>query len=274
MAPKTKTAKKQELLSIKSQPKAPVEVPDWPPITTLVPAADLSFVPLLPDHILTVPQLWTTSLCRSYVSFLSTLTMATTPGKPKRGEAVRFNDRFQVDDAHFAEKLWTGTALKEMVGQPSVDGRSLDDTERRALWGGDVLGLNSNIRVYRYTKGQFFDQHCRSSHSSLGSRSRSTCLTACRRRIKQRLVFLHDLTFSYPSQDNLDIAIVPQFSRNRLQRRRDCLLPRSTQQARSSAFACRSRVRSRHGAVASARQRLSAARRSPGDRRREVDHPK
>ena len=28
------------------------------------------------------------------------------------------------------------------------------------VWGGEVIGLNSNIRVYRYGKGQFFDQHC------------------------------------------------------------------------------------------------------------------
>jgi hypothetical protein len=26
--------------------------------------------------------------------------------------------------------------------------------------GGEVLGLNPSIRVYRYTKGQFFDCHC------------------------------------------------------------------------------------------------------------------
>jgi hypothetical protein len=28
------------------------------------------------------------------------------------------------------------------------------------MWGGEVIGLNPNIRVYRYKKGQFFDQHC------------------------------------------------------------------------------------------------------------------
>jgi len=33
--------------------------------------------------------------------------------------------------------------------------------EDAKLWGGEVLGLNPNIRIYRYSKGQFFDQHCR-----------------------------------------------------------------------------------------------------------------
>lgn len=28
--------------------------------------------------------------------------------------------------------------------------------------GGEVVGLNPNIRIYRYTKGQYFDAHCKS----------------------------------------------------------------------------------------------------------------
>lgn len=35
------------------------------------------------------------------------------------------------------------------------------DGDGETLWGGEVIGLNSNIRVYRYGKGQFFDQHCK-----------------------------------------------------------------------------------------------------------------
>lgn len=27
--------------------------------------------------------------------------------------------------------------------------------------GGQVIGLNPNIRIYRYTPGQFFDAHCK-----------------------------------------------------------------------------------------------------------------
>ena len=29
--------------------------------------------------------------------------------------------------------------------------------------GGEVIGLNPSIRIYRYTKGQFFDCHCKST---------------------------------------------------------------------------------------------------------------
>jgi hypothetical protein len=38
--------------------------------------------------------------------------------------------------------------------------------------GGEVIGLNPSIRIYRYTKGQFFDCHCKtSSHFSFISRA-------------------------------------------------------------------------------------------------------
>jgi hypothetical protein len=116
---------------------------------------------LLQDQILTIPRLWTTGLCKTYVNFLTTLPLTTTPGKPKKGEAVRVNDRFQVEDPAFAEKLWSSTALKQMIQSPVVEGRELGAAEAQRLWGGEVLGLNSNIRVYRYTRGQFFDQHCK-----------------------------------------------------------------------------------------------------------------
>ena len=101
------------------------------------------------DQILVIRNLFTASLCRSYINFLSKLPLTTTPGKPKRGDAVRVNDRYQIDDAAFANRLWSETALEELI-------LAHDD---QALWGGAVLGLNPNIRIYRYSKGQFFDQH-------------------------------------------------------------------------------------------------------------------
>ena len=82
------------------------------------------------------------------------------------------NDRFQVDDARFAERLWRETGLSEVVKRATEHG----DEEGRVgvgvgvgagqdIWGGDVLGLNPNIRIYRYTPGQFFAQHCTSPSS-------------------------------------------------------------------------------------------------------------
>lgn len=155
---------KKVLAPVESSNKARSEnktAPHWPPIQHVLPAADLALTTLLEDQILTIPNLWTSTLCKKYVDFLSTLPLTTTPGVPKRGHAVRVNDRFQVDDAAFAERLWTGTALEQLVLNATIDGELLSEDERTNLWGGEILGLNSNIRCYRYTKGQFFDRHCK-----------------------------------------------------------------------------------------------------------------
>ncbi|KAL2380470.1 hypothetical protein RJ035_006781, partial [Blastomyces gilchristii] len=127
-----------------------IKPPNWPALKPLIPPSDLHLEALLEDQILIIRNLLAASLCRTYVSFLSTLPLITTPKRPKKDEAVRVNDRFQVHDAAFAERLWSGTALNELV---------LAEGEGEALWGGEVLGLNPNIRIYRYAPGQFFDKH-------------------------------------------------------------------------------------------------------------------
>lgn len=134
--------------------------PNWPAFNPLIPESDLSLHEVLPGQIVTIPNFFTATLCKNYVSFLSTLALTTTPGKPKKGDAVRVNDRFQIDDPAFAERLWSGTSLKNLVtGAVSGQGLDLSEDERNELWGGEVIGLNPNIRIYRYSKGQFFDQH-------------------------------------------------------------------------------------------------------------------
>jgi hypothetical protein len=158
MAPKKKG--KQELAKANQTPSER-DAPNWPAFAPLVPELDLAMQELLPGQIVTIPNLWTATLCKSYVSFLSSLPLTTTPGKPKKGDAVRVNDRYQIDDPAFAERLWSDTALKNLVtGVAEHGGLDLTQDQRRQLWAGDVVGLNPNIRIYRYTKGQFFDQHC------------------------------------------------------------------------------------------------------------------
>jgi len=110
---------------------------------------------LVPQQIVTVSPFWSSSLCKKYVAFLSGLPLSTTNGTPKRGDAVRVNDRYQIDDPLFAQSLWETTGLKDLLL-----GVGEDATKSQELWGGQVLGLNPNIRIYRYRKGQFFDQHC------------------------------------------------------------------------------------------------------------------
>ncbi|GAB7343567.1 hypothetical protein MBLNU457_1572t1 [Dothideomycetes sp. NU457] len=166
MAPKSKSKTKDlpsSTAKSSSTPKQSEEKPpNWPPLVPLPALEDLALTTLLPDQILTISSLFPASLCKKYVSFLSTLPLVTTPNKPKKGDAVRVNDRFTVQDPVFAERLWRETGLSELVQNASTatendDGLSKD--QKNDLWGGEVLGLNPNIRVYRYREGQFFDKH-------------------------------------------------------------------------------------------------------------------
>lgn len=70
---------------------------------------------MLDGKVVLIRNFWTKSLCRDYVSFLRTLSLTTTPGKPRRGEAARVNDRFQVHDHAFASRLWAKTGLRDVL---------------------------------------------------------------------------------------------------------------------------------------------------------------
>jgi len=136
----------------KFTPKAPpqertgkAERPPWPRLQPLVPLEDLSLDVLVEEQIILIRRLFTSSLCRQYTNFLSSLPLTTTPGKPKKGEALRVNDRFQIDDPDFANQLWSSTALKDLVTSSGYD------------WGGEVIGLNPNIRIYRCASRSAFD---------------------------------------------------------------------------------------------------------------------
>jgi hypothetical protein len=112
MAPKSKTKAVNSRLAPTAKPQT-VARPDWPALTPISPASDLECSSLLPTQIFTIPRLFTSSLSAKYVAFLRSLPLTTTPGRPKRGDAVRVNDRYQIDDPDFARHLWEQTALKE-----------------------------------------------------------------------------------------------------------------------------------------------------------------
>ena len=78
-------------------------------------------------------------MCKNYVQFLKALPLTTTPGRPKKGEALRFNDRFQVQDEVFANRLWIETGLRELLlgeveGYDGDGGEGMSIEERRELW--------------------------------------------------------------------------------------------------------------------------------------------
>ena len=67
--------------------------PAWPPFKPQLPVADLDLESLVKDKVILLRSFFPRSLCRDYVSFLAGLPLTTTPGKPKRGDALRVNDR-------------------------------------------------------------------------------------------------------------------------------------------------------------------------------------
>jgi hypothetical protein len=151
-------APKKKAKSESSRAAAPIQTapkPNWLALQPLLPEADLRLNELLPNQVLTIPNFWTATLCRSYVSFLSSLPLTATPGKPKKGDAVRVNDRFQIEDPAFAEQLWSGTALKSLVlGLNEADSSGMSHEERMCLWGGEAVRMtheSSEVTQLRVT---------------------------------------------------------------------------------------------------------------------------
>lgn len=99
----------------KPSTEAKPQPPDWPAFKPLLPSSDLSLTPVVESQIVTIRNFWTSTLCKTYVAFLGDLPLTTTPGKPKKGDALRVNDRFQVVDPIFANRLWLETGLREIV---------------------------------------------------------------------------------------------------------------------------------------------------------------
>ena len=135
-------------------PETEEKAPDWPALQPLVPTEDLTLETLLEGQIMLIHNFFTSTLCKKYVSFLSSLPLATTPAKPKAWEAIRVNDRIQFNDLTFAEQLWSATGLRALVQGSSGNIDSVDHVyeEAKSLWGGEVCGLNPRIRIYRYRK--------------------------------------------------------------------------------------------------------------------------
>ena len=126
----------------KAPPKKADNPPlDWPPFKPLIDPIDLELTTLVPDQIVLARNFFTSTLCKNYVSFLKTLPLATTPGKPKKGDALRYNNRFQVNDEVFANRLWMETGLRELICGAD-DGSETDENgeetmskeERKKLW--------------------------------------------------------------------------------------------------------------------------------------------
>ncbi|KAJ3090258.1 hypothetical protein HK102_004308, partial [Quaeritorhiza haematococci] len=157
----SKSASKSEQQQLGSssskQPKQPKQQktsstePDFP-VLLPSPKRPLIFIEHITDHIYTIPHFLSPAESRSIIEFAESVGFVPAEKNliPKKGFAFRDNDRIQFDSPVIADMLWKaglGRACTDAANPlPEMDGRK-------------PVGLNSNIRLYKYSKGQRFGQH-------------------------------------------------------------------------------------------------------------------
>ncbi|KAJ0960989.1 hypothetical protein J5N97_001024 [Dioscorea zingiberensis] len=115
----------------------------WPRIKA---KKDLQINRLKGTHLFTVPNFLTAAEAKAFVEAAEAIGFVHQGSQgPAKGEAYRDNDRISVSDPVLAESIWE-SGLK----------RIFDDIELR---GKVAVGLNPNIRFYRYKVGQRFGRH-------------------------------------------------------------------------------------------------------------------
>ncbi|KAF8332419.1 uncharacterized protein EI90DRAFT_3145475 [Cantharellus anzutake] len=119
---------------------------EWPEIA---PKEDLVCVEYEPNQILIIHGFLSHSECAAFAKFIGQLNLVKTP-PPKRGEATRLNDRLSIASSSFARTLYS--ALHPYVSNvPSF----VQNQKPVPV----PCGMNENIRLYRYSKGQYFGRH-------------------------------------------------------------------------------------------------------------------
>ncbi|KAG9286420.1 hypothetical protein G9A89_014586 [Geosiphon pyriformis] len=109
---------------------------------------------LVLNQIVSITSFFSLKECTNFIDFIDQfipLKAANPTLIPKKGEAYRDNDRFSVEDRSFAETLYAITGLSKMIFSliPCNSSKTVKT----------VVGLNPNIRIYRYSPGQKFGPH-------------------------------------------------------------------------------------------------------------------
>jgi len=144
MPKRTKQAKAQSTSLPATKPQKP-HFPAIPPPTSL----PLNSVAIREYQIIVLPNFLSSEACKLFLRHFSNWPLIPTP-PPGKNEATRTNSRLSVQDPQFAKSLYCETGLEDFVSGWTV-------TVGKREW--QVKGLHSNIRIYRYEKGQFFGPH-------------------------------------------------------------------------------------------------------------------
>jgi hypothetical protein len=124
---------------------AAAAAPAWP---RLARKEGLAAQPLLRSKaLLVVPGALSPAEAASFVAAAEALGFAPQGSRGAAfGEAFRDNGRAAVHDAALAARLWRGTGLGAALAGLAADGD-------------EPVGLNPNVRLYRYVPGQRFGRH-------------------------------------------------------------------------------------------------------------------
>lgn len=106
----------------------------------------LQFNHLKGNDLITVPNFFTSFESAAFVKAAESIGFVHQGSLgPAKGEAYRDNDRISVNDTHLADLIWE-SGLNKLFVDITIRGKA-------------AVGLNPNIRFYRYKVGQRFGRH-------------------------------------------------------------------------------------------------------------------
>ncbi|KAI9007942.1 hypothetical protein CLU79DRAFT_723384 [Phycomyces nitens] len=125
--------------------------PGPPKFPALIPKKDLRVTEVEPRQIYLIHDFFTAKECNSLIQHFEThLPLQQVSTTPRPGEAFRSNDRQSFQDATLAQKIWQMGLDKVCQMTAGIKDLALPR---------EPLGLNSNLRIYRYRPGQMFQAH-------------------------------------------------------------------------------------------------------------------
>eukprot|EP00897_Mesotaenium_endlicherianum_P003144 jgi/Mesen1/2858/ME000174S02115 len=128
----------------------------WPSLTKM---DGLERQLVVQEDLFTVPGALSADECEAFIEHAEKLGFAWQGSRgPAHGEAYRDNHRIAVFDQTLADALWTA-GLQAFFADLAINGRR-------------AVGLNPNVRFYRYGKGQHFGPHVDES-VTVGARKRT-----------------------------------------------------------------------------------------------------
>ncbi|XP_076906815.1 uncharacterized protein LOC143563065 [Bidens hawaiensis] len=128
---------------VKKSKKTSTEESNWPVIKL---KTDLRITRLKDLDLFTVQNFLTAAESKAFIKAAESIGFVHQGSLgPAKGEAYRDNDRIAVNDPVLADTLWE-TGLSKLLSHLTIRGKV-------------PVGLNPNIRLYRYKVGQRFGRH-------------------------------------------------------------------------------------------------------------------